>query len=531
MRTPTQKRKPQKVKTANFVAPTGGWIANRSLAIGRSADLPPGAAVLDNFFPTSTGVVLRRGSEMRYNIGSGPVRSMFRYVSGAQAELFASISGEIFDISTASEASVYADGTNGDWHVQQITTSGGTFLIGVNGTDEPWLYDGTDFMPVSDFGSGITFPSGSSLTTADLSYVWLYANRLWFIQKDSMSAWYLPVDVVVGELEEMPLGGVFARGGSLVWGQSWSLSSGGSGGLSDQCVFVSTEGEVLAFQGQNPDSADGWGKAGQYRIGEPMGAKGFVRAGGDLLIATSVGLVSLAEAAKRDYAALGSAAASYPIEEAWTEAVYMRGMTDWRCMIWPEGKMVIVSPPSGINQDPIGLVANSNTGAWCRYTAWDISSMEVFNGLLHFGDSAGNVWIGNVTGADDGAPYTGVCIPLFEDLGSPASRKIARMASATKRSRYRANEKLTALFDFGKDPGPAPNAVISDQSSTWGTGIWGTSIWGDSAGEIVTGRWKSLGGSGRDVSVAFQVSSGDIAPTDVELIRLVATFEICGLAS
>ena len=531
MRAPTVRRKPQKVQTANFPAPVGGWIANRSLAIGRDPKLPPGAAVLDNFFPTSTGVILRRGTEKRYSIGSGPVLSMFRYVSGAQSELFASVDGEIFDVSTSSPASVYSDGTNGDWHVQQITTSGGTFLIGVNGVDEPWLYDGTDFMPVSDFGSGITFPSGVTLSTSDLSYVWLYASRLWFVQKDSLSAWYLPVDQVVGELEEMPLGGVFTRGGSLVWGQSWSLTSGGSGGLSDQCVFVSTEGEVLAYQGIDPGSATDWTKAGQYRIGEPMGAKGFVRAGGDLLIATSVGLVSLAEASKRDYAALGSTAASYPIEEAWTEAVSLRGMTDWRCMVWPEGKMVIVSPPSGMNYSPICLVANSNTGAWCRFTTWDIASMEVFNGQLHFGDRDGNVWIGNITGADDGAPYTGVCIPLFEDLGSPASRKIARNASATKRSRYKAVEKLTAVFDFEKNPGPAPDAYLTDQSSTWGSGIWGTSLWGDSDGEIVTGRWVSIGGSGRDVSVAFQVTSGDITPTDVELIRMVATFEICGIVT
>ena len=532
MRSPTQRRKPGKSRPVNFPAPTGGWIANRSLAIGRDPNLAPGAMVLDNWFPTSTGILLRRGSDLRYNIDAGPVRTMFRYVSGAATRLFAASETEIFDVSSDPAVSVYSGLTSGDWHVQQITTAGGTFLIGVNGVDEPWVYDGTTFQPISDMGSGIEFPSGSTASTSDLAFIWLYAGRLWFIQRDSMSAWYLPVDEVVGELEEIPLGGVFERGGVLLWGQSWSLSSGGSGGLSEQCVFTTTEGEVLAYQGQNPASASDWNKAGLYRIGKPLGTRAFVRAGGDLLIATSVGLISLAEASRRDLAALGNAAVSYPIEEAWSAMLNERGMQNWRCFIWPEGKMVIVSPPRLASEDPIAFVANANTGAWCRFTGWDMAAMETFNGQLHFGDIAGNLWIGNVSGVDgDAQPYVGVCIPLYEDLGAPASRKIARNGRVVKRSRYPALEKLTAKFDFSTATPPPPNAAEFASGGVWGAGIWGESQWGESASEVVTGRWVSLGGSGQDVSVCLQVTSGDVTPLDVELIRLDALFETAGLIS
>lgn len=527
MRQPTSKQRPQKVQTANFPAPIGGWIANRALANGRQAGFAPGAAVLDNFFPTSTGVVLRRGTEMRYSIGSAPVRSMFRYVSGGQSELFASIDGEIFDVSTSTPASVYTDGTNGDWRVQQITTAGGTFLVGVNGVDDPWIYDGTTWSALN-----VTMPAEmSDYTPADFSHVYLYANRLWFVIRDTMNVVYTQISSIAGDLTWLPVNASFTYGGTILFGQSWSLSSGSAGGLGDQMVLVSTEGEVIAFQGQNPADATSWGLVGRYRIGEPMGAKAFVRAGGDLLIATTVGLVSLAEAAKRDYAALATTAASYPIEEAWTDAVRTRGTTDWRCIIWPESKMLVVSPPNDLNSTPVCLVANSNTGAWCRFTYWDAASMEIFNGQLHYGDMNGNLWVANVSGNDDGNPYTGVCIPLFEDLGSPATRKVARNASATKRSRTRAREKLTATFDFNTKLPPAPDAAATDDQSVWGTGVWGTSLWGEDQGELVTGRWVALGGSGRDVSVAFQVSSNSISPLDVEIIRVVATFEICGVIS
>lgn len=521
MRTPTARRRAAKVAPVNFVAPTAGWIANRALSVSGGT---PGAAVLDNFFPLPTGAILRRGSVQRYSIGSGPVRSLFRYVLSGPGKLFASISGPIFDVSTSTPSEARAGGTNGDWRVQQFTTSGGTFLIGVNGTDTAWLYDGTTFA-----GTTITFPAGSGLDTSDLAYVWSHANRLWFAQKDGLSAWYLPVDQIGGELTKLPLGGVFQRGGVLLFGQAWSVSSGG--GLTDQCVFVTTEGEVAAYQGIDPGDANAWGLVGLYRIGKPLGAKAFVKAGGDLLIATNIGMVSLATASAKDFAALGAAAISYPIQEAWTEAVAQRGQGEWRCAIWAEGGMMLVAPPLDGAGRPACFVANVNTGAWCRFTNWSVASVETFNGLLHFGDFHGNLWIGNSTGADNGLPYSGTCIPLFTDLGAPAARKIARNARLVKRSASPSVEKLTAIFNFSDRVPAAPPAAEIGDSSLWGTGEWGTSTWGAEGADIVTSEWRSVGGSGHDVSVCVQVTSGDVSPLDVELIRVDATFETAGLVS
>lgn len=52
------------------------------------------------------------------------------------------------------------------------------------------------------------------MTPEDLNYVWVYKNRLFFVEKDSLNAWYLPVDSIGGAAEKFPLGGVFTRGGS-----------------------------------------------------------------------------------------------------------------------------------------------------------------------------------------------------------------------------------------------------------------------------------------------------------------------------
>src|SRR3546814_7978346 len=58
-------------------------------------------------------------------------------------------------------------------------------------------------------------------------------------------------------------------------------------GLSEQNIFVSTEGEVAVYQGSDPGEAATWSKVGVYRIGKPLGARAHFRGGGDIAIATS----------------------------------------------------------------------------------------------------------------------------------------------------------------------------------------------------------------------------------------------------
>src|SRR3546814_13466317 len=67
------------------------------------------------------------------------------------------------------------------------------------------------------------------------------------------------------------------------------------------------------------------------------------------------------------------------------------------------------------------------TGAWARFTGWDVRCMEVFEGRLLFGSPNGGVFLANETGSDDGQPYTGAAIPLFDDFGAPGARKVPKV--------------------------------------------------------------------------------------------------------
>lgn len=612
--------KPRTAQPMEWPAPVAGWVSNRALADPASID-GPGAAVLDNFFPKATGVSLRRG-KARYAtlVEEGlPVGSLFVYHNGTTERLFAANSSRIYDISSVAFAKpldlddgdgerlgdengnvfgwsstdglAAADGfTSDQWSVIQFATTGGIYLVGVNGVDPGFLFDGERFYPLAaggvlqvdydaqtapfvngetltggtsgatgtiwrvedDGASGRVFLTGvsgtfqddeaitsdtgaatvagtpfvaapgvdfGSATSADMSFVYAYKSRLYFIQKESLSAWYLDVDSVGGTATEFPMGGVFANGGSLLFGQRWSLETGGSGGLSDQNIFVTTEGEVAIYQGSFPGEAASWSIVGVYRIGSPLGKRAYIRGGGDLAIATTVGLVPLSKAIELDVTALNVASVSYKIADAWTEAVQLRGSRDWQAMVWPEQKMALIAPPDLVgSSQPVVFVSNTETGAWARYTNWQALCFAVYAGRMFFGSPDGCVYQANVGGFDDEETYTGAVIPLFNDMGASFSSKIGKMARARVRAATSVNDRIDILADFNITLPPAPDATAVQGSNQWGSAVWGESRWDATTPGIINQTWRSAGSIGYSIAPCYQVTSGSPSPVDVELI-------------
>lgn len=620
-----------------FPAPISGWISNRALAVpsGTDGKLPQGAMILDNFIPNATSVKLRRGKVRYCTLNDGAATSLFSYRNGQNRRLFVSGETAIYDITTVQFAdnsaitnesddlivtengdwfgwsstdglSVMGGFTGGDWVVVQFATTGGVYLIGVNGEDDGFIYDGQHFFPyvaggvetlaydgevdaftigdtvtggtsgatatiwqVEDLGAGegilyltgvtggpfvddetitdtddgeatvsgeneplipgVDFPDG--LTTADMSYAWVYRNRLYFAQKDAMVAWYLDVDSIGGTAEAFPLSGVFSLGGTLMFGQRWSLSSGGDGGLSEQNVFVSSEGEVAVYQGLGPDDPQTWSQQGLYRIGRPLGKRAFIRGAGDLAIATSVGLVPLSKAIELDLTALTVAAISYPIADAWSDAIGNLGSENWQGEIWPDQKIAVFAPP-GSSPSPVMFIANTETGAWSRFTGWEGLCMEVYEQRLYFGESSGAVFIANQTGLDDGEPYSGTILPLYDDLGSPASLKIGKVGRYIFRATSQVRGRVTWQGNYKEALPAAPDGESSvGTSSVWGTGVWGESQWGGQLPRVVVDGWRSVGGTGYTVSLAFQVTSGEQTPLEVEVISSELLYETADAVS
>jgi hypothetical protein len=523
----------REARPATFPAPVGGWIRNVNLATP-GARLPDGSKVngafaLENFFPTTTGARIRGGSELFATVGDGTedVLSLFDYVSGNNRKLFAATETAIYDITSPAvpDASPAADvdlQTGGDWSVAQIANGGGVFLRCVNGTDTPQLYDGTDWTT----SPAITGVAGGANT---LSHVWTYKQRLFAIKKDSLSAYYLAADAIGGAATELPLGGVFKRGGSLLFGAIWSIESGN--GPAEYCVFVSTEGEAAVYQGTDPGTSATWSRVGVYRIGKPLGPKAVVPAGGDFAIATDIGLVPLSQAVQRDFAAIAPVAISYKIEEAWNEAVRRRPPSGWSCEIWPTEQMLLVTVPTGVGDQPQMLVANTRTGGWGLYTGWNGKCLKHFQNRLFFGSESGKVIEGEVTGADLGVPYTATCVWLFENLKTAATLKASKLMRALLRSSVEKTPQLSLQADYAINLPPAPDDSSQPSGDVWGAGKWGVAKWGLPKEKRVFGDWQSVGGGGCAIAPGLQLTSGALVRPDDEIIQVDVTYELADIVT
>lgn len=606
-----------------FAAPTSGWIANQNLAISAPKSLQ-GAEVLENFFPTATGIEVRRGSSLYATLGGGdmPVTAIFDYNNGNNKHLFASTATTIYDITVVSSPMNYrlstgsdeivTDGgdyigqlstgglervtglSGGDWITTQIAMTGGIYLVAVNGQDPMHVFDGEQWFPIDDgdiymllydtetapFVENETLTGGTSGATAsivhvedsgttgvlyitdvvgtfqnneiissasgsatadgtpqpyyvgitgvdtrDLSYVWTYKNRLWFIKKESMNAWYLPIDNIGGVATSFPMGGEFSEGGKLLIGTSWSLDTSGDGGLSEQCVFISDEGQVVAYQGLSPATAATWSRVGGYKIGKPLGPLAWIRAGGDFIVATDIGHVPLSQAVNRDIAALSPVAVSYPIETSWNQAVDERRSLPWHCVVWPERQMAIVAPQSTVDLPPVCFVANARTGAWSNFTNWNIRCLCVYDGRLFFGSDNGRVVEAYVTGMDEEVPFTATVLPLFNDLGSPASLKSPKIARAVTRGSNDINIQLSIMRDYIVSMPSPPDAASLATDAVWGGAVWGQSQWSGTLDKKIQQAFTSVSGLGYSLSIGAQITSGSIIPLDTELIRLEMTYE------
>jgi hypothetical protein len=296
-------------------------------------------------------------------------------------------------------------------------------------------------------------------------------------------------------------------------------------------VFVSTEGEVAVYQGTDPSSSTTWSLVGVYRIGRPLGPKAWIRAGGDIVIATDIGFVPLSQAMQRDYSALSPSAVSYAIETEWNNTVAERAGTYWNCEVWPTSQMVIVAPPTTAGTLPEMYVTNARTGAWAKFTGWDATCLTVWDTRFFYGTSAGTVVEGNVTGTDQGIPYTASYIPLFDDLKSPGALKITKMARAVFRAGIPISEKVTMNADFDTSIPVVPDSTPVGTVSAWGSGKWGQSVWGAETSLTVQQKWQSVGLSGYALAPCVQITSGDVVPLDTQIVRVDVTYDVADVVT
>ena len=520
-------QKPGVHKSKTFPAPRKGWVVSQNYAMQE----PETALVLENWFPTTTGARVRRGRIKRATLQAGvPVRSMWEYVAPAGRKRFAADATRIYDITTVADpltpvSATVTGRTAGYYADVQMVTVAGVFQYVLNGVDKPLLYDGATFTAID----GVSTPAITGVTTTTLSHGWVYANRLFFVQKGTQTAWFLPVDSLGGAASDVSLAGVFNDGSELLFGATWSLDGGD--GLNQKCVFISSTGEVAIYAGIDPTDPNNWRLDGVYNIARPLGMKAIMQAGGDLLIATDDGLIALSEAVRKDPAALTLSAVSRPIEPEWRKEAVARGTLPFEIIKWPSNAMMVVSlPPAFAGQQDACFVCNLQTGAWAKFTNWQTRCMAMFSERGFYGANDGCVYEMEFGGSDDGMPYTANYVGAFDHLDTPGRTKTVTMARAIFRAASPVIPKISCSKNYAETLPSPPSSPADFTTSEWDSGEWDDATWDGAATSLAfTSPWVGIGVTGYAIAPQVQLTYAVTPQPRAELVAFDLVYEDGGV--
>jgi len=497
-------------RVASLPAPIGGWNARDSLANMKPTD----AVQLVNYFPTATNVVLRGGFQKHATGLPAQVETLMAYNGATTQSLFAISNGAIYNVTSAGAvgAAVVSGLSGSRFEWTNVATPGGNFLYAVSGGNNPRLYDGATWTAIT----GVSVPAITGVTTSELDNVCLFKNRLWFIQRNTLKAWYLPTQSVGGAAQLLNLSSVARRGGYLLAMGVWTIDAGF--GLDDNLVFVTTQGEIIIYRGTDPANISTWSLVGVWQLGAPMGRRCLAKMQGDLAYIAFDGLFPLSKALVSARAAPQSVALTDKIQGAFaTATTAYQANFGWEICVAPKYNAVIVNVPVAVGSQQ-QYVMNTIVESWCQFTNWPANCFALHKQDLYFGgpDYVGKAWTDDH--ADNGLPISANALQAFNYFGARGQKKIFTRARPNLFADGSPSVSIGMNVDFDTADTTAAVAYVAPSSGAlWDTAIWDSSLW--QYGQTLTINWQGVTGVGYCGGIAFKSSSKNIslewAATDV----------------
>jgi hypothetical protein len=376
---------------------------------------PACALELTNIFPGAGAPTVRLGYEQFVDLAtaSGGVAGEIQFMKempladgtsqlivGQATQLFAiDESGVITNISKVGGYS------SGYWDYELFADR----IYLTNGIDTPQVYSGTGI------AADIT-GSGVGLALTDLISVSSYRERLYFVEQQSMKMWY--VDSPVGEtftagapvLKSRDFTYAMRNGGSLCFTGSYTNLANVT--TDDLQYAISTEGEILLYQGKSPDDTE-YKLVAHFFIGKPLGRSAFVNVNNDVWILTEQGVVPLSALFELDPEQAVNVVSQKinPLISAYAKITPFSNL--WTGFYWPIGRRVYFTVPTSGTGCRF-LVYSIDSKAWTLFALnqdTDCQSSDTFNTLPFYGSSTGIVWQGETGYADaKTSTYTGGAI-------------------------------------------------------------------------------------------------------------------------
>jgi hypothetical protein len=398
-------------------------------------------------------------------------------------------------------------------------TFNGTFVITVTGASA-FTYTSTGTSTATSITGAYTVIGITGVNSNTFINVNLFKNRLYFTQKDTLACWYLDVDAIGGPASPLYFGGIARNSGYLQAMGTWTLDAGQ--GADDYAVFVTSMGEVIVYNGTDPDSADTWALKGVWQLGQTFNRRCFYKFAGDLLLLTQDGLVPLASALQSSrldprvnltdkiYFAVSQAASLY------------KDLFGWQINYFASSNMLILSIPTSEGMEQ--YVMHNITKAWGRFTGiqgycWEVSG----EAEMHFG---GNGYVGLFYEgySDNGSNITATAQQAYSYFDSAGQLKRFMMVRPILQSTGGVPNVVCGLsvdFDTQSQLGQVQFNPSTLTDGVWDASRWDAANW--SGGLITTKIWQGVTGLGFAGSINLNVAARNIelhwASTDYVMER------------
>ena len=510
-------------KVSTVPAPIGGLNAYDSLAAMPQTD----AIIMENWWPQSYGCKVRNGYR-RWATGLlGSVGTLSTWSSQTgEIRLIAWAGGGVYNITTRGPASPpVLEGLASDyWESVVLTNAAGTNLIAVNGIDDGLIIQGSGVAARITSGNGTDPLTWAGLNPRSAVQLTVHQHRLWAVEKDSTNGWFLPPDAIQGTFLKYNFGALFERGGYLQFLTTWTIDDGN--GAEDHLIAVSSRGEAVVFGGTDPEDDMKWTLVGVYYVGAPVeGRRGHTKAGGDQILLTQQGAVSMAAMlVSTKVNETQNPLVSKKIQFLISDLITKNGnRVGWSVNYVPKHNIVIINVPQSEGLPAIQLAANQITGSWTTFSGMNATCWGGMNSLPFFGDALGNVysaWDGNKDDVllDDtgGKGIISNVQQAYSYMGSMAAQKQVGMYRPTFVSDEVINYNSSILYDFATATLATPLGTTAVPGALWDVSLWDTGRW--AGGSSVVKTWVQAEGIGVATSIRM------VAQTEGEVLWVATDY-------
>lgn len=489
----------QIARTASVPAAVKGWNARDPIA-----NMEPEFAILmDNLFPLTSDVMVRKGYDEHVTGITGQVETLMVWNGFSGSKMFAAAGTSFYEVTSAGPvgAAVQSGLTNARWQYTNMTdTAGTTWLISANGADSPRYYDGANWTAVT----AVSTPAITGVTTSTLTNPNIFKERLWFIQSGTLSAWFLSADVVGGAASEFSFESIFKRGGTLRSIGTWTLDAGE--GMDDHMVVVTSNGEIAVYKGTDPTSASTFALVGIWQLGQPLGQRCLEKVAGDLVYLCTDGAVPLSKGLISDRVNPKSSLTDN-IREAMTDAARAYGSNfGWEVKQMPRHQMLLLNVPIAQDQQQ-QYVMNLSTGAWGRFRDLPANCWAILNDKTYAGID-GEVWEAFEDFDDNGSNITANLKQAFNYFGKRGQKKHFKMLRPIFASDGSPAVALALNVDY-EDAEPSGTLSFSPTSyGVWDSALWDVGVWG--GGLSVLKNWQKAPAIGHCAALRMKILSRSI---------------------